>query len=112
MKKNTAMVWAFSLGLIGVIGILLRMSYLDTEHTKMVAACKQVKLGATEEEVRKIMGTPINTVPFNDGKKKSKILIFASNALASTPPQIEIDIETHQVVEVICDEEYRLAPAK
>lgn len=112
MKKNTPIVWAFSLGLIGVIGILLRMSYLDTEHAKAIAACKEVKLGATEEEVRKIMGTPISTTPFDDGKKKSRILIFASSAPASTPPQIEIDVETQQVVEVICDEEYRLAPAK
>ena len=111
-KKTTTTVWVFSLGLVGIVGIFAAMSYINTEHAKVVAACKQVKLGATEDEVRKIMGAPINTVPFDDGKRKSKILIFPSSALASTPPQIEIAIETRQVVEVICDDEYRLAPVK
>lgn len=106
------MVWVFSLCLIGIIGIFAAMSYLNTENAKVVAACKQVKLDATEDEVRKLMGPPINTVPFNGGKKKSKILIFPSSLLASTAPQIEIDLETHRVIEVICDDEYRLAPTK
>ena len=109
-KKITAIVWVVCLSLVGVIGILAAMTYLSTEYDKTVAVCKQVKLGATEDEVRKIMGAPTNTLPFDDGKRKSKMLIFPSSPLASTPPQIEIDMGTRQVVEVICDDGYRLAP--
>ena len=94
---------------VGIIGIFAAMSYVNAEHAKVVAACKQVKLGATEEEVRKLMGTPISAVPFDDGNKKSKILIFPSSLVASTAPQIEIDLQAYRVIEVICDDEYRLA---
>lgn len=106
------MVWAYSLGLVGIFVTCLAMTSLSSEQAKAVATCKQVKLDATEDEVRKLMGAPIKTLPFNDGKKKSKILIFRSSPLASTAPQIEIDIATHRVIEVICDDEYRLAHPK
>ena len=110
--RHAVLYWVLGLGLVGVVALGVTMSLGKIEYDKLVEACKQIKIGATEDHVRQTLGAPINTVPFDDGKRKSKILIFPSSALASTPPQIEIDLETHQVVEVICDDEYRLARPK
>jgi len=111
-ERQPIAISVLALALCGLIAWVVGMSFGKSENAKVVDACKKIQIGMTEDHVRQTMGAPIKTLPFEDGGRKTIILIFPSSAAASTAPQVEIDANTHKVVEVICDEDYRLPRPK
>src|SRR2546422_3494489 len=111
-ERQPIAISVLALALGGLIAWVVGMSFGESENAKVVDACKKIQIGMTEDQVRQTMGAPIKTLPFEDGGRKTTILIFPSSASASTAPQVEIDANTYKVVEVICDEDYRLPHPK
>jgi hypothetical protein len=73
------------------------------------ARIKTIELGFTKEQVKSVMGEPLEIVKFEDRGLKTEIWIFPHSKVASEPPRCVFDKESGKVIEVVCGDNYRIA---
>jgi hypothetical protein len=100
--------YCFHLNKIDPVGVLTEMNRKST-FTTIEARIKTIKLGFTKEQVRNIMGEPLEFVTLEDGGLKTEIWIFPHPKVASEPPRCVFDEENGKVIEVVCGDNYRIA---
>lgn len=85
----------------------------DPEFTRLIQACKRIKLGMHEEQVRETMGAPAFIESSERNQRQFKMLTYRAPAIAAGSPYVVIDPQTNMVVEVMCDDTHHLlAPGR
>jgi len=90
-------------GLLGGISLLGILACAD-EYSVLVAKCKTIQLGDTEDHVIKLMGPPERTHTYEFKGQKSKTLWYPAPPLESTIPQVKVNAETLVVESIHCEE--------
>ena len=100
---------------IGMLSLILWVGGVvycsSNEYSELVSKCKRIKLGDTEEQVLKELGSP--PLPRERHKVESEgrqfySLDYPAPSLESTPPAILIDATSGFVVRITCNDEYTL----
>jgi hypothetical protein len=106
MRTNsllTISILSLSLGFGGVV------SCSGNEYSDLVAKCKRIRLGETEEQALKELGPPPNgRQKIELGGRQYYTLNYPAPSLQPTAPSVLIDATTGSVVRVTCSEEYQL----
>lgn len=82
------------------------------KYKSLVKACKELKLGDTQERVHQVMGQPAETKTIELKGRKVKILVYSGPASASTLPEVLINPDSHKVERIVCDDKYLLIDKK
>jgi hypothetical protein len=80
----------------------------DQEYHAVVAKLKHVKLGATKQEVRDMVGAPARITNKRIGKEMYEIWTFPHDAFAAEVPQCTFLATTGRVILVTADEDYEI----
>ena len=111
--KRSTLIWVVPLVGAAIMAAVITVNwgttkYKEHKEAKPVAACRQIRLGMTRDEVLKIMPEPVGRISYKKNRREKEKLVFPSREDAATPPQLVIDGKTGRVEEVVCDENYRL----
>ena len=96
---------------IGVCCVSLAVGVIScgsSEYSDLVMKCKQVKLGATEDQVIKELGQPAQKELVELRGRQLRVLNYPAPSAASTSPHIYIDDKSGVVIRVVCDDNYTL----
>jgi len=106
-KRHLFLIGAIGLGL-GISDFEMSASLANSKYTELVEKCKQIRIGATEEQVHQLLGPParIRTVEFNGRQLRN--LMYTAPSLVSSPPVIVLDATSRRVVNVVCDDSFEL----
>jgi len=92
-------------GLLCGVSLLGIVACFD-DYSALVAKCKTIQIGDTEEDVIKLMGPPERIHTYEFKGQKSKTLWYPAPPLESTLPQIEVNAESLLVEGIYCEERH------
>lgn len=103
MKTQHVIILVILLVAVSVYG----KSLIGNERAKeeIINNCKQIRLGMHKDDVIESMGKPNKIIR---REEKYLIMVFSAKKAASTFPQVYIDPNSNVVIEVVCDDSYRL----
>ena len=92
-------------GLLCGVSLLGIVACFD-DYSALVAKCKTIQIGDTEDHVVKIMGPPTHTSTYKFKGKMIKTLVYPAPSIMPSKPQISVNPESLIVETIHCEEGY------